>query len=106
MVEPSSLGPQERAKYEQEYRQSADLFRKALTQYGEAQNPYQQAEFKGVMDQAMQILQEAARGLMRKQLQEQNEKIAKDYERFQKHPTDKDTVNKLSHDLESAKKSV
>lgn len=106
MVEPSSLGPQERAQYEQEYRRSADLFRRALTQYSEAKNPYQQAEFKGVMDQAMQILQETARGLMRKALQEQNEKIAKDYATFQKHPTDKDTVNKLNHDLEKAKKSV
>lgn len=106
MIDASSLNPDEKKMYEQEYRHSAGLFQKALTQYRKAENPYQQAQFKDVMDRAIEILNEAARGLMRQELQRQNEAISKDYATFQKHPTDPDTVNKLNHDLEMAKKSV
>ncbi|MBU6383162.1 MAG: hypothetical protein KGQ49_04770 [Verrucomicrobia bacterium] len=100
------IGPQSKKEYEREYQQSADLFQRALDQYHKSDNPYQRQEFKDVMDQAMQILNEAAHGLMRKELEEQNRKIAKDYQNFQKHPKDPDSLNKLSRDLDQAKRSV
>lgn len=100
------LGPSEKKMYEEEYKHSADLFKRALDQYNKSENPYQKAEFKDVMDQAMQVLNETASGLMRKELKEQNQHIAKDYATFQKHPKDPDTLNKLNHDLDKAKKSV
>ncbi len=100
------LGPHDRKMYEHEYKQSADLFKRALDQYSKSDNPYQKAEFKDVMDQAMQVLNETASELMRKELQAQNQKIAKDYETFQKFPDDPDTVDKLNSDLDKAKKSL
>lgn len=100
------LGPREKKMYEEEYKHSADLFKRALDQYNKSENPYQKAEFKDVMDQAMHVLNETASGLMRKELKEQNQHIAKDYATFQKYPGDPDTLNKLNGDLDKAKKSV
>lgn len=100
------IGPRERKMYEQEYKHSADLFKRALEQYGKAENPYQQNEFKDVMDKAMQVLNETAQELMRQELQKQNSQIAKDYANFQQSPKDPDTINKLNRDLDKAKKSI
>lgn len=100
------LGPREKKMYEQEYKHSADLFKRALDQYNKSENPYQKEDFKDVMDKAMQVLNETAQGLMRKELQDQNQKIAKDYENFQKYPGDPDTLDKLKGDLDKAKKSI
>lgn len=100
------LSPRDIKMYEQEYKHSADLFKRALDQYSKSEDPYQQAEFKDVMDRAMQILNETAQELMRKELQKQNDVIAKDYSNFQKFPGNEDTINKLNEDLEKAKKSI
>ncbi len=101
-----SVGPSEKKMYEQEYKHGADLFKRALDQYAKSDNPYQQAEFKNVMDKAMNVLNETASGLMRKELKAQNEAIAKDYDAFQKHPDDQDALAKLNKDLDKAKKSI
>ncbi len=100
------LSPRDKKMYEQEYKQGADLFKHALNQYNKSGDMFQKEEFKKVMDQAMQVLNESANGLMRKELQKQNSKIASDYATFQKYPGDKDTVQTLIKDLDSAKKSV
>jgi hypothetical protein len=101
-----SVNPHDRKMYEQEYKHSADLFQRALNQYQKSEDPNQQAEFKDVMDRALQILNETATGLMRSELAKQNAVIAKDYDTFQNFPGDPDTVDKLKSDLENAKKSV
>lgn len=100
------LGPREKKMYEEEYKQSADLFKRALSQYNKSDNMYQKAEFKDVMDKAMNVLNETAHELMRKELEAQNQKIAADYQNFQKYPGDPDTIQKLNKDLDKAKKSV
>ncbi len=101
-----SIGPKERKMYEQEYKHSADLFKRALDQYNKADNPYQKNEFKQVMEKAMQVMNETAQELMRKELLKQNEQIAQDYATFQKFPEDGDTQGKLSKDLDRAKRSL
>lgn len=100
------VGPREKKMYEQEYKHGADLFKRALDQYTKSENPYQQAQFKDVMDKAMNVLNETASELMRKELKTQNEAIAKDYATFQKYPDDPDTLAKLNKDLDKAKKSI
>ncbi len=100
------LNPREQKMYEREYQQGADLFKKALDQYTKSSNSNQKAEFKDVMDKSLQVLNEAARELMRKELQKQNEQIAKDYATFKKYPGDHDTIEKLNQDLDKAKKSL
>lgn len=100
------LSPQDKKMYEQEYGHSVDLFQRALDEYNKSDNPYQKAEFKDVMDQAKEILNQTAHSLMRKELEEQSAKIAKDYATFEKYPGDPDTIDKLRKDLDQAKKSV
>lgn len=100
------LNPHDRKMYEQEYKQSADLFKRALDQYTKSDNPFQQAQFKDVMDKAMQVMQETANELLRKELVKQNEQISKDYDNFQQYPGDEDTIEKLQRDLDKAKKSL
>ncbi|MGB7978558.1 MAG: hypothetical protein WCF19_05305 [Chlamydiales bacterium] len=104
------VGPRETKMYEQEYKHSADLFKRALGQYTQAANQYQQAEFKAVMDKALQVLNETASELVRQngrtELQKNNAKIAKDYQTFQKDPANPDTLEKLNKDLDKAKKSI
>ena len=100
------IGPREQKMYEQEYKHGADLFKRALDQYSKSDNPNQQAEFKDVMDKAMQVLNETAKELMRNELFKQNEKISQDYATFQKSPSDPDTQSKLEKDLDKAKKSI
>lgn len=100
------LNPRDKKMYEQEYKHGADLFKRALDQYTKSTNPFQQGEFKGVMDKAMTVLNETANQLMRKELQKQNEQIEKDYATFQKYPGDEDTIHKLTKDLDKAKKSI
>lgn len=100
------LSPKDKKMYEQEYKHGADLFQRALEQYKKSDNSFQQEEFKDVMDEAMNVLNETAQALMRQELLKQNEKISKDYATFQKFPADPDTQEKLSNDLDKAKKSV
>lgn len=100
------IGPREIKRYEQEYKHGADLFERSACEYAKSNNPFQQAEFKDVMDKAMEVLNETARGLKREELMKQNQQIEKDYERFQKDPTDELARQQLVRDLEKAKKSV
>ena len=106
MPEVGPLNPHDKKMYEQEYKQGATLFKQALDQYTKSDNPYQQIEFKKVMDKAMQVLNQTAHGLMRQELKAQNERIAKDYSTFKKYPKDPDTLNKLKQDLEDAKAAI
>ncbi len=101
-----SIDPRDRKMYEQEYKHGADLFKRALDQYTKSENPYQQAQFKDVMDKALRVLNETASELMRKELQSNNDTIAKDYAAFQRYPNDPNTVEKLNKDLDKAKKSI
>ena len=94
--------PEDRKLYEKDYKQSATLFQHALDAHAKTTNPYKQHEFKAVMDQAMHVMNQAARSLKDKGLQAQNEQIQKDYSAYQKGA--KPTA--LNRDLEQAKRSV
>ena len=104
---PGAQGPSPHDKkmYEQEYKHGANLFDKALNQYEKSDNSFQKAEFKDVMDKAMRVMNDSAHGLIRKDLEEQNQKIAEDYETFQKYPGDTDASKKLHKDLGDAKET-
>lgn len=105
-INDGSLGPREKRMYEQEYRHGTELFQRALDQYSKSDNQFQQAEFKKVMDEAMNVLNQTAGELARKSLQDQNAKIQQDYAAFQQYPKNKDTIEKLEKDLRDARRSV
>jgi len=98
-----SIGPHEKKMYEAEYKQAADLFQRTLAEYSKSDNIYQKAEFKKVMEESLQVLNDAATGLRRNDLLNQNSLIEKDYNSFQS--DDKDNA-KLKNDLDKAKRSV
>jgi hypothetical protein len=94
--------PEDKKLYEQDYKKSAELFQKALDAHAGTTNPYKREEFKQVMNKAMHVMNQAARGLKDKSLQKQNEQIKKDYTAYQKGSKPED----LRRDLEQAKRSV
>src|SRR5580698_4938248 len=98
--------PREIREYEQEYKESAQLFQNAVQHYASSDNPYQKKEFQEVMDKALQILNETACELKRQKLFDQNAKIEKDYASFNQSPDDEKAIAQLSKDLEKAKKSI
>jgi Ni,Fe-hydrogenase III large subunit len=98
------LSPRDKLMYEQEYRQGAELFQKALKQHMASDNKFQEAEFQDVMDQSLNVLNEAARGLMRQELLKQNQKISDDYQIFKQYPGDPVIQSMLNEDLDQAKK--
>ncbi len=97
--------PRQKEMYEQEYRHGTDLFQKALQQSAKSDNPYQKAEFQKVMDQAMVVLNQTAKGLKREDLEQQNQQIAADYKSYQQNPSDA-SRKKLLQDLNKAKSSI
>ena len=98
--------PREIREYEKDYKESAELFQDAVQHYAKSDNAYQKKELQGVMDKALSILNEAARELNRQKLLDQNAKIQKDYDTFNKSPDDEAAIDQLSKDLEKAKDSV
>ncbi len=102
---PAPISPRDKKMYEQEFKHAATLFQQALDSYAKSDNPYQKQEFKEVMDKAMRVLNETAQELTRKELLNQNVKIANDYATYQQ-DSSTSAQAKLQSDLEKAKKSV
>ena len=99
------ITPREKQMYEQEYRHGVDLFQRALEQSSQAANPFQKEQFDEVMEKAMMVLNQTAKELKRKDLLDQNQKIANDLKNYQDQPSDS-TREKLTRDLNGAKGSI
>ena len=97
--------PRQAEVYKKEYQHGVDLFQRALGQSAKSDNPYQKEQFGEVMDKAMQVLNETARELKRKDLLSQNKQISQDYQAYQQSPSDA-MREKLIHDLDKAKHSI
>ena len=96
------LSPLQAAEYRQEYREGADLFQRALMEYTEADEVHKQAAIAKVINQALMVMNQAAAQLKSSSLTSVNEKIAQDYQTYQKtqSPT---AIAKLNRDLDEAK---
>jgi hypothetical protein len=103
-INPSNTTPpsNDRVHLQEEYRHGADLFQRALDEHAESQDPKQKKAFQEVMDQALSILNGAAKSLKAQKLLQQNQTISQDYTAYQKNPTE-ETKSKLSFDLDQAK---
>lgn len=99
------LSPQDKKLYRQEYLHSVDLFQRALNEYSNSDNVYQKEEFKGVMDMAMQVMNETARELKNPNLLAQNQKIAEELMKYEEDPSSPLQAD-LVNDLNQAKRSV
>jgi len=97
--------PQDLQTYRQEYKQGVDLFQRALKEYSSADEVHKKDAFKNVMENALQVLNDSARGMKRPDLLQKNQQIAKDFQDFQ----DTGSVQaktQLSQDLKQAQGSV
>ncbi len=99
------LSPQDKRAYEAEYKHGIDLFQRALNDYSHSKNMFQKAEFKEVMEKAMQVLNETAGELKKQDLLKQNEALAKDLAAFESQD-DAANTTQLMKDLNKAKRSL
>jgi hypothetical protein len=94
------LSPEDKRMYEKEYKQGVDLFQRALTEYSKADEVNKKQAFKEVMDRALQVLHETSHELHRTDLEQQTNKIEKDYQAFQ----DGGSKSDLTKDLKEVKR--
>ncbi len=108
MSEIESTGPvtpsQTDKIYRQEYQHGANLFEEALNQAQKTSYDPKKEQFGDVMNMAMKILNQTARGLKNEKLLKQNEKISKDFKAYQANPN-KEHLDALKGDLAQAKHS-
>jgi len=99
------ITPRQEAAYRHEYREGVTLFQKALQQTNSSEYLPKKEAFMGVMNQAMEVLNQTAKELKNQQLLEHNAQIAKDYAAYQEHPT-KGRMQALEKDLSRAKEEA
>jgi hypothetical protein len=87
----------------QEFKTGAELFQKALHEHAKSTNPFQQQEFREVMDKALDVIRRSAAELHNKTLIDESEKITEDYSDFQGSPTSQAAIKQLDHELDRAK---
>ncbi len=97
------ITPQDRLLYQKEYMQGADQFKRALDEYSQAPEVHKKEAFRQVMVNALQIMNETARGLKSQSHLSLNKKIEQEFATYQ---TSQDESDKslLAQDLEKAKK--
>ncbi len=99
------INPQDMQAYRHEYKQGVDLFQRALKEYSTADEVHKKEAFKNVMENALQVLNDSARGMKRPDLLQKNQQIAKDFQNFQDSESPQ-TQKKLTQDLNQAQGSV
>lgn len=97
-----SLSAKNRQLYEQEYKHGANLFQRALQDDAQSDNIYKKAELKGVMNTAMEVMNQTVHELKRQDLDTLNQKIAVDYKTYRE--TGNPTT--LEQDLQQAQNIV
>lgn len=96
-----SVNPQDLQAYRHEYKQGVDLFQRALKEYSSADEVHKKDAFKNVMENALQVLNDSARGMKRPDLLQKNQQIAKDFQDFQDTGSAQ-AKKQLSQDLKQA----
>lgn len=99
------ITPRQEAAYRHEYREGVTLFQKALQQMNASDYQPKKEAFMGVMNQAMEVLNQTAKELKNKELIGRNAQIAKDYAAYQEHPT-AGRLKALQSDLNAAKEDA
>lgn len=99
------VSPQDRIKYQEEYKHGVDLFQRAINGYAQADEPHKKEAFRDVMDRAMQVLNETAKGLKDQELLEKNSQIQQDLQTYQA-TQNAQAKAQLEADLHDAEESI
>lgn len=108
MTDPiSNIPPELRATYKQEFARGVKLFEESLTAYQTTSDDQaeKKAKFKDVMDQALKIINESARGCLTARGQKEEVKLEKDYQSFLNNDTPAN-YRKLNNDLGHLKEFI
>ncbi len=99
------VSPEDRRLYERQYVQGADQFKRALDEYSRADEVHKKDAFRQVMEKALEIMNETARGLKRSDLLTQTQKLGQELETYKNSQAEADKTL-LAKDIERAQKSI
>src|SRR5581483_3391078 len=98
------ISPELQATYRNEFARGIKLFEESLTAYENTppDEVIKKAKFKDVMDKALKIMNESARGFLSESGKSEESKLEKDYQAFLANDN-KDSYNKLNKDIRHLK---
>ncbi len=111
MVDPidnKHVSPDLKATYKNEFARGVKLFQDSLSEYEKADEVHKKAKFKDVMDKALNIMNQSARGFLtteseRQKGQEVKNQILTDYQSYLANDNG-DTYKKLQSDINNLKR--
>ncbi len=95
----SSISPQSKALYKQEFERAVGLFQQSLAAYENSQIPEQKDKYKDVMNRALQIIHETIKEALSKEGQKKGVQLDNDYQAFLNNDNPQ-TYQKLNKDLD------
>lgn len=98
-LEGSRISPEAKAQYKHELEEGVKLFRESLAEYEKSTYEPQKLKFKDVMDKALDVMNQAAKGCLNAKGQEREVVVEKDYQAFLNNDT-LETRQQLSKDLD------
>jgi hypothetical protein len=104
MKDIGSIPPDRMEKYHSEFKRGAKLFQKALEDFHKSKIPAQKEQFRKVMDEALNVMNQTAIAVCREKSQKtQEKKLEKDYHTFVDNPS-KEKYEVVHKDIEDLRK--
>lgn len=102
-IQGKNISPEMQKTYHKEFNEGVKLFQKSLKEYEHTSDDNKKAAFKNVMDQALTIMNQSARGFLDPKAREEiSTKLQNDYQNFLNNDTPT-TYKKLNSDLNHLK---
>lgn len=101
----SSIPPDLKATYKNEFQRGLDLFQRSLSEYQGTEDGPKKDAFKIVMDEALQVMGETAKLALSKTGQKAESSVENDYQAYIADGSS-DSLQKLQGDLDKLKKSA
>lgn len=105
MTEPvgdKNISPQLQETYRNEYARGVTLFKNSLTEHQKAEDGPKKDKFKDVMDKALNIMNESARGFLSTKGQADQKVLQQDYQTYLANH-DANSYQKLNKDIDNIK---
>lgn len=101
-IDHENISPKLQETYRNEFARGVKLFQDSLVEYEKSQNEPQKEKFKDVMNKALNIMNESARGFLSTRGKEDQKTLETDYQNFLSKDTP-ENYQKLNADIENIK---
>ncbi|MCH9612405.1 MAG: hypothetical protein S4CHLAM102_08950 [Chlamydiia bacterium] len=101
-MDVSPTGPSN-PSYQQEVRRGAELFEKSFHEMQSSKIDAQKEQYKEVMRESLNVIHQAARGLMNDQIEELKNQLAQDLDAYLKDPSSSNS-SKVESDISHLKR--